>query len=101
LECLKTLILLLVTTVGNPAVRLQQDSGAEVLLAVPPVTWARCRAAGAEDAFVEAVELAALGFRLAVLTALQNLLAYRNVAARVPDKCDVHLVVECSSVGMA
>lgn len=50
----------LVARVGEPAVRLQEHGGAEVLLAVPPVRGARGRAAGAEDAFVEAVELLAV-----------------------------------------
>lgn len=72
LERLQTLILLLVAAVGDPAVGLQKDGRAEVLLAVPPIAGAGSRAAGAEDAFVEAIELTALGFGLAVLTALQS-----------------------------
>ena len=62
--------LVLVARVGEPAVGLQQHGGAEVFLAVPPVRRARGRAAGAEDAFVEPVELFAVGGRLAVFEAL-------------------------------
>lgn len=63
--------LLLVTRVGNPAVRLEENSGSEVLLLVPPVGWAGCRAAGAKNAFVETVELLAILLGLAVLTTLE------------------------------
>jgi hypothetical protein len=45
----------LIPGVIEPAVRLEEDGWAEVLLAVPPVGWAGGGAAGAEDAFVEAV----------------------------------------------
>lgn len=78
-EGVLTLGLLLVTRVGDPAVRLEQDGGSEVLLLVPPVGWARCRAAGAQDAFVEAVELLAVLLGLAVLTALVVLVDARYV----------------------
>lgn len=40
-QSVETLGSLLVTRVGNPAVRLEEDSGAEVLFLVPPVRWAR------------------------------------------------------------
>lgn len=74
-EGVLALVGLFVTGVGDPAVRLHQHGGAEVLLAVPPVGWAGGRAAGAEDALVEAVKLAALLLRLAVLAALDMSLA--------------------------
>ena len=64
------LALALVARVGEPPVRLQQDGGAQVLLRVPPVGWARCRAAGAQNALVQAVQLPAVGLGLTVLTAL-------------------------------
>lgn len=64
--------LLLVSRVGDPAVALQQHGGAEVLLLIPPVRGARGRAAGAENAFVEAVELLAVFLCLAVFTALER-----------------------------
>ena len=57
----------LVARVGDPAVGLQQDGRAQVLVAVPPVAGAAGRAAGAQDALVQAVEL------LAVLRRLQAL----------------------------
>jgi hypothetical protein len=60
----------LVTRIGDPAVRLEENSRSKVLLLVPPVRGAGCRAAGAEDAFVETVELLAVLLGLAVLTAL-------------------------------
>src|SRR6202008_700265 len=59
----------LVAAVRQPAIGLEQDCRAEELVGVPPVARARGRAAGAEDAFVEAVEL------LALLGALQAFLA--------------------------
>ena len=64
--------LLLVSRVCDPSVGLEEDSGAEVLLLVPPVGWARGRAAGAENAFVESVELLAVFLGLAELTTLGN-----------------------------
>src|SRR5690606_26194398 len=57
----------LVAAVDDPAVGLQQDRRAEVALAVPPVARAAGRAAGAEDALVEAVELGAVFLRLQAL----------------------------------
>lgn len=51
---------LFISRVGYPAVGLEEDSRAEVLLLIPPVRRAGCRAAGAENAFVETVELLAL-----------------------------------------
>ena len=50
----------LVAGVGDPAVRLEQRGGAEEAVAVPPIARARGRAAGAENAFVEPVELFAV-----------------------------------------
>jgi hypothetical protein len=61
---------LLVSRVGDPAVRLEKNSGSKVLLLVPPVRGARGRAAGAENAFVETVELLAVLLGLAVLATL-------------------------------
>src|SRR5262245_45849341 len=54
----------LVAAVVEPAARLQQRGGAEEALAVPPVARAGGRAAGAQNALIEAVEL------LAILVAL-------------------------------
>ena len=67
---------LLVTRVGDPAVRLQQHGRAEVLFAVPPVGRARGAAAGAQDALVQTVELLAVGLCLAVLAALEGVLVH-------------------------
>lgn len=63
---------LLVSGVGQPAVGLEQDGGAKILLAVPPVRGAGGRAAGAENAFVQTVELLTLLGALTVLEALGN-----------------------------
>ena len=69
-EVLSPLGRLLVSGVGEPAVGLEEDGGAEVLLRVPPVRGARGRAAGAEDALVETVEARAFFYRLTVFLAL-------------------------------
>ena len=61
----------LVTRVDQPPVRLQENSGAEVLLRIPPVRRARGRAACAQDALVQTVELLAVLLGLSVLLALQ------------------------------
>src|SRR4029077_4999621 len=47
----------LVARIDDPALRLQQRRRAEIALGIPPIARARGRAAGAQDAFVEAVEL--------------------------------------------
>ena len=72
LKGLLTLGLLLVAGVGEPAVRLQQDGGAQVLLRVPPVGGARGRAAEAQNALVETVELLAVLLALAVFATLRK-----------------------------
>ena len=63
---------LLVTRVGNPAVGLEEDGWAEVFFAIPPVGWAGCAAAGAENALVKTVDLSAVGLGLAVFLALKE-----------------------------
>lgn len=59
----------LVTRVDHPSVGLHQGGRAQVLVAVPPVGRTRGRAAGAKDAFVEAVQLGS------IINALQVLLS--------------------------
>src|SRR6202158_4288824 len=49
-----------IAAVLDPAVRLQQCGRAEITIAVPPIARAGGRAAGAQDAFVEPVELFAV-----------------------------------------
>lgn len=71
-ELVLALLRLLVPRVGDPAVRLHEHGRAEVFLGVPPVGGAGGAAAGAEDAFVEAVEFGAVGFGLAVFAALRQ-----------------------------
>lgn len=84
----------LVTGVRDPPVALQQHGRAEVLLAVPPVGWAGGGAAGAEDALVQAVELAAVGLGLAVLAAVWG----RGVALEI-GLDGLVLLVELGEVG--
>lgn len=64
---------MLIAAVCQPAVGLQQDGGTEVFFTVPPVGGAGGGAAGAEDAFVEAVELLAVGGGLAVFETLKEI----------------------------
>ena len=54
----------LVAAVGQPAIGLEQDRRAEEAVGVPPIARAAGRAAEAQDAFVEAVELGAVLGRL-------------------------------------
>ena len=61
---------LLITRIGEPAVGLEKNGGTQVLLGVPPVRGAGGAAAGAENALVQTVELAAVFLCLTVLTAL-------------------------------
>lgn len=79
LEVVLALGCALITRVGEPSVRLEQDGGSEVLLRVPPVRRARGRAAGAENALVKTVELAAVLLGLSVLTSLLTLSVHVNV----------------------
>lgn len=74
-EGVLALRLALVSRVGDPAVRLEEHGGAEVLFLVPPVRGAGCGAAGAEDAFVESVELLAVFLCLTEFTALRELVS--------------------------
>jgi hypothetical protein len=66
-ELLQSLRLDRVPRVSDPAVRLHQHGGTEVLVLIPPVRRARSRAARAEDALVHAVELEAVRLGLKVL----------------------------------
>jgi len=62
--------LLLITGIGKPSVGLKENSWTKVLLGVPPVRWARCRAASAENALVKTVELLTVFLALAVLASV-------------------------------
>lgn len=64
----------LITGISEPAVRLEQDGRAKILLSVPPVRRAGCGAACAENALVQAVQF------LSVLHALSVFLALRDVS---------------------
>src|SRR5262249_21151060 len=50
----------LIARIRDPALCLQQRRRAHIALGIPPVARTRGRAAGAEDAFIESVELLAL-----------------------------------------
>lgn len=63
---------LLVTGIGQPTVGLEEDGGSKVLLAVPPVRGAGSRAASAQNALIETVQLLTLLGALAVLETLHN-----------------------------
>lgn len=88
LETLLALVGVGVTRVGDPAVSLHEDGGAEVLVLVPPVRRARGGAARAENALVHAVEL------LAVLLGLVELLGGGVVVLEVGLDALVLLVEE-------
>src|SRR5438552_4158739 len=60
LELVKPRAGFLVAAVGEPAIGLEQDRRAEKFVRVPPIARARGRAAGAQNAFVKAVELLAI-----------------------------------------
>jgi hypothetical protein len=66
------LLLLRISAIRQPPVTLHQYGGAEVLLRVPPIRWAGGGAAGAENTFVETIQL------LAFLLGLQIFLAVRS-----------------------
>src|ERR1700688_4616691 len=67
LEPVEALAGVLIPAVDQPPMRLQQDRWAEIAILVPPVAWARRRAAKAKNAFPRAVELCAFFWRLAAL----------------------------------
>src|SRR5919198_6602985 len=59
-EIVEPLASRLVAAVDDPALRLQERRRSEEAVVVPPVAWARRGAAGAQDAFIKPVELAAI-----------------------------------------
>ena len=66
-QILQTLLRHLVTRIGDPAVRLLEDGGTEVLVGMPPVGRTRGRAASAQNALVQTVQKLAILIRLEVL----------------------------------
>jgi hypothetical protein len=64
LKIVEPLAACLVAAVHDPAVRLQQDGRPEEALAGPPIAGTAGAAAGAENAFVESVDLGAVRGRL-------------------------------------
>lgn len=53
-----------ITAIGQPAVRLEQNGRAEELVAVPPIAGTSSRAAGAQNTFIQPVQLFTLFWRL-------------------------------------
>lgn len=66
-QVLQTLLRHLVTGIRNPAVRLLENGGTQVLVGVPPVGGARGGAASAQNALVQTVQQLAVLVRLQVL----------------------------------
>ena len=66
-QTLQTLLRHLVTRVRDPAVRLLEDGGTQILVGVPPVGRTRRRAASAQNALVQTVQLLAILVRLEIL----------------------------------
>src|ERR1700688_4593377 len=67
LEPVEALAGMLIPTVDQPPMRLQQDRWAEIAILIPPVARARRRAAEAKNAFPRAVEFCAFLWRLTAL----------------------------------
>jgi hypothetical protein len=61
---------LLVTRIGEPSVRLEENGGSKVFFSVPPVRRARSGAAGTENTLVKTIKLLAVGNALSVFTTL-------------------------------
>ena len=59
IEEIQTLIGIFITAICQPTIGLQQDSGPQIAIAIPPVTGAGRRAAGAENALIESIKLLA------------------------------------------
>ena len=76
-QTLQTLLRHLVTRIRDPAVRLLEDGGTEVLVRMPPVGRTRGRAASAQNALVQTVQL------LAILVGLQVLALVIRVHLRL------------------
>mmetsp|Transcript_30631 Transcript_30631/g.99585 ORF Transcript_30631/g.99585 Transcript_30631/m.99585 type:complete len:223 (+) Transcript_30631:1890-2558(+) len=72
-----------VAAVDDPAVRLEQHSGPEVLVAVPPVRRARGGAARAEDALVHPVQLGAVLLALEAFNAHLHRLTLGKLEVRL------------------
>lgn len=62
----------LIAGIGEPAVGLEQDGRAKILLGVPPVRRAGCGAACAENAFVQAIQLLSVFHALSVFLTLRD-----------------------------
>lgn len=64
IQILKALLGQLVTGILNPTVRLHKHSRTKITIAVPPVRWARGRAASAKNTLVHTIQLFAVSFAL-------------------------------------
>jgi len=63
---LQSLLRIVVSSIDDPSVGLHQDGRSEVFIRMPPVTWARSRAAGTKDTLVKTVEFLSVLNRLVV-----------------------------------
>jgi len=88
LELLATLLLVRVSRICHPPVRLHERRRSKILILVPPVAWATRRAASAEDALVHAIKL------LSFLRALQMLSLLWRVIVLQPRLNRLVLLVE-------
>src|SRR6202008_4101572 len=93
LEIVEPLAGCFIARVLDPARCLQQRGRSKEALAVPPIARARGRAAGAEDALIEAVEL------FAVLVALLPFLLRRRRSRLQPRLARGLLRVEIGEIG--
>ena len=73
LKLLLAMCFISIPRVGNPAVGLHEGRWAQVLVLIPPVGGTRGRAAGAENALIEAVKF------LAIFWGLQELAVFRRI----------------------
>lgn len=96
-EVLETFLRQLVAGVLDPAIRLHQHGGAQVTIGIPPVRWARRRAASAQDALVHAIEFLAVRLRLQELAVGQ--VVGLGVLRLQPRFDRLVLVVEVGQVG--
>ena len=56
-----------ITRIFNPTIGLHQHGRSQILVRIPPVTWAGSRAAGTQDTFVHAIQLGPIFFSLQIL----------------------------------
>mmetsp|Transcript_117543 Transcript_117543/g.228497 ORF Transcript_117543/g.228497 Transcript_117543/m.228497 type:complete len:322 (-) Transcript_117543:12-977(-) len=63
----QTLLCELVPGISNPAVRLHEHRGSQIVLRIPPIGWAGSHAASTQDTFVHAIKLGTVFLALEIL----------------------------------